>query len=206
MKQGIAERSKELSAKVLTNILVLATVAKDPEGAAKDAELDLWDSVENSVIVKMREMELGDLVNLMWSALEVNKGSRTFFSAKYKMSEKNVFRATYFYNKNPYISIKPSYALGYNRELNKTTYGLVASTGGNNGGFRLGANLAVQLGFLQLYTALDDLSSIGGKVQDSNTANFRFGMNFLFRQLNKSKVKIDNEEQKKEELLEENNE
>jgi len=133
-------------------------------------------------------------------------GSRTFFSAKYKMSEKNVFRATYFYNKNPYISIKPSYALGYNRELNKTTYGLVASTGGNNGGFRLGANLAVQLGFLQLYTALDDLSSIGGKVQDSNTANFRFGMNFLFRQLNKSKVKIDNEEQKKEELLEENNE
>ena len=132
-------------------------------------------------------------------------GSRTFFSAKYKMSEKNVFRATYFSNKNPYINIKPSFGLGYNRELNSATYGVVASAGGNNGGFRLGANLAVQLGFLQLYTALDDLSSIGGTVQDSNTTNFRFGMNFLFGQLNKSKVKIDEEEEEKEELLEENN-
>jgi len=132
-------------------------------------------------------------------------GSRTFFSAKYKMSEKNVFRATYFSNKNPYINIKPSFGLGYNRELSRATYGVVASAGGNNGGFRLGANLAVQLGFLQLYTALDDLSSIGGKVQDSNTANFRFGMNFLFGQLNKSKVKMDEEKEEKEELLEENN-
>ena len=121
------------------------------------------------------------------------------------MSEKNVFRATYFSNKNPYINIKPSFGLGYNRELSRATYGVVASAGGNNGGFRLGANLAVQLGFLQLYTALDDLSSIGGKVQDSNTANFRFGMNFLFGQLNKSKVKMDEEEEEKEELLEENN-
>jgi len=92
VKQGIAERSKELSSKVLTNILVLATVAKDPEGAAKEAELDLWDSVENSVIVKMREMELGDLVNLMWSALEVNKGSRTFFSELEKELKKRILK------------------------------------------------------------------------------------------------------------------
>ena len=129
-------------------------------------------------------------------------GSRTFFSAKYKMSEKNVFRATYFNNNNPYIDIKPSFGLGYNRELNKATYGVVASSGGNNGGFRLGANFAVQLGFLQLYTALDDLSNIGGKVQESNTANFRFGMNFLFGKINKSEVIMDEDMEEKEELLE----
>lgn len=81
-----------MSPKVLTNILVLATVAKDPEGAAKEAELDLWDSVENSVIVKMREMELGDLVNLMWSALEVKKGSRTFFSELEKELKKRILK------------------------------------------------------------------------------------------------------------------
>lgn len=155
--------------------------------------------------------EIEDALNAVLGATETQEsfnskiGSRTFFSAKYKMSEKNVFRATYFSNNNPYIDIKPSFGLGYNRELNRATYGVVASAGGNNGGFRLGANLAVQLGFLQLYTALDDLSSIGSAVQDSNTANYRFGMNFLFGQLNKSKVKMDEGEEEKEELLEENN-
>jgi len=136
--------------------------------------------------------EIEDALNDVLGASETTEsfkteiGSRTFFSAKYKMSEKNVFRATYFSNNNPYIAIKPTYGLGYNRELNRATYGLVASTGGNSGDFRLGANMAVQLGFLQLYTALDNLSSIGGKVQEVNTANFRFGVNFLFGQLNKS--------------------
>ncbi len=118
-------------------------------------------------------------------------GSRTFLAAKYKVSEKNVFRATYFSNNNPYIDIKPSYGLGYNRELNKATYGLVASTGGNVGGLRFGANFAVQLGFLQLYSAINDFSSIGGKIQESNSANFRFGVNFLFGHKNKSKKTID---------------
>ena len=152
--------------------------------------------------------EIEDALNDVLGANETTEsfktkiGSRTFFSAKYKMSEKNVFRATYFNNNNPYIDIKPSFGLGYNRELNKATYGVVASSGGNNGGFRLGANFAVQLGFLQLYTALDDLSNIGGKVQESNTANFRFGMNFLFGKINKSEVIMDEDMEEKEELLE----
>ena len=107
-------------------------------------------------------------------------GSKILFSSKYQMSEKNVFRATYFSYNNPYVDIKPSFGLGYNRELNKSTYGVIASTGGNNGGFRLGANLAVQLGFLQLYGAIDDFSSLYGKVEQSNEANFRLGINFLF--------------------------
>ena len=158
---------------------------------------DVQDEIENA---------LNDILGVTETqeSFKSKIGSRTFFSAKYKMSEKNVFRATYFSNNNPYINIKPSFGLGYNRELNSATYGVVASTGGNNEGFRIGANLAVQLGFFQLYTALDDLSSlsnIGGKVQDSNTANFRFGINFLFGQLNK--VKMD--EIEKEELLEKNN-
>lgn len=154
--------------------------------------------------------EIEDALNDVLGATETAEsfktkiGARTFFSAKYKMSEKNVFRATYFNNNNPYIDIKPSFGFGYNRELDRATYGLVASAGGNNGGFRLGANLAVQLGFLQIYTALDDLSNIGGKVQEANSANFRFGVNFLFGQLNKSKVIINEDEDEKEELFEEN--
>ncbi|WP_439132614.1 DUF5723 family protein [Polaribacter sp.] len=139
--------------------------------------------------------EIEDALNDVLGATETQEsfktkiGSRTFFAAKYKLSEKNILRATYFSNDNPYIDIKPSFGLGYNRALNKATYGIVASTGGNNGGFRLGANLAVQLGFLQIYTALEDVSNIGGKVQEANTANFRFGMNFLFGYKGKAKIK-----------------
>ena len=138
---------------------------------------------ENSVNV---QDDIEDALNNVIGTNESNNsfkskiGSKILFSSKYQMSEKNVFRATYFSYNNPYVDIKPSFGLGYNRELNKSTYGVIASTGGNNGGFRLGANLAVQLGFLQLYGAIDDLSSLYGKVEQSNEANFRLGINFLF--------------------------
>lgn len=147
------------------------------------------------------QTEIEDALNNIIGTTETQEnfkskiGSRTFFSAKYKMSEKNVFRATYFNNSSPFTDTKPSFGLGYNRELNKATYGFVATTGGNAEGLRFGANLAVQLGFLQLYTAIEDLSSIGGKVQESNRANFRFGMNFLFGYRGKPK---------KTEIIEEN--
>ena len=64
----------------MTNILVLSTVAKDFEASAKaEHGVDFWDSMEPFVILKMKEMDLEDLINLMWSALEVEKGSATFF-------------------------------------------------------------------------------------------------------------------------------
>ena len=123
-------------------------------------------------------------------SFKTNISSRMFFSAKYKISKKNVLRATYFNNNNPYIETKPSFGLGYNRELNKSTYGIIASAGGINNGLRFGANFAFQLGFLQLYTAIDDISNIGGKVQEANSANFRFGMNFLFGYREESKKMV----------------
>lgn len=155
--------------------------------------------------------EIEDALNDVIGTTETNESfktdisSRMFFSAKYKMSEKNVLRATYFSNNNPYIDTKPSFGLGYNRELNKSTYGIIASAGGINSGFRFGANLAVQLGFLQLYTAIDDISNIGGKVQEANTANFRFGMNFLFGYIGKSKTTKIEEIKKEVETLEPKN-
>ena len=149
--------------------------------------------------------EIEDALNDVLGANETQEsfktkiGSRTFFAAKYKLSEKNVFRATYFSNNNPYVDMKPSFGIGYNREHRKSTYGLVAGAGGNDGGLRFGANMAVQLGFLQIYTAIDDLSNIGGKVQEANAANFRFGVNFLFGYKDKvEKTKIDDDEEKEE--------
>ena len=107
-------------------------------------------------------------------------GSKLFASVKYQLSERNAFQAVYFSDNNPYVDIAPSYAIGYNRTLRKSTFGLTAGSGGIDGDFRFGANLAVQLAFLQLYAAVDDFSTIGGKVQGINSTNVRFGVNFLF--------------------------
>lgn len=59
---------------------MLSTVAKDVEEAAREAGgVDFWDSLEPFVIMKMKEMQLEDLINLMWCALEVEKGTNTFY-------------------------------------------------------------------------------------------------------------------------------
>jgi len=34
---------------------------------------------EEVVIVKIKEMKLDDLINMLWAALEVNRGSNLFF-------------------------------------------------------------------------------------------------------------------------------
>lgn len=142
--------------------------------------IDVQDEIENALNNVIGTTETNE-------SFKTNISSRIFFSTKYKMSKKNVLRATYFKNNNPYINTNPRFGLGYNRELNKSTYGIIASAGGITNKLRFGANLAVQLGFLQLYTAIDDVTNIGGKVQEANTANLRFGMNFLFGYKGKSK-------------------
>lgn len=91
VKQAIQERARELSPKVMTNILVLSTVAKDVE-ATDTGELDFWDSLETHVILKMKEMDLGDLINLMWSAMEIEKGSKSFYRELEKEMTKRILK------------------------------------------------------------------------------------------------------------------
>ena len=116
-------------------------------------------------------------------------GTKTFLSAKYQLSEKNIFRATYFSSNNPYIDVKPTFALGYNRSLNKSTYGVMVSSEG------VGANFAVQLGFFQLYAAVNDISNtFSNKVEEAKTNDFLFGINFLFGYRGKEKITKDESE------------
>lgn len=133
-------------------------------------------------ILEEIESELGDIIGTSETneSFSTQLGSKLFASVKYQLSERNAFQAVYFSDNNPYVDIAPSYAIGYNRTLKKSTFGVTAGSGGVNGDFRFGANLALQLAFLQLYAAVDDFSNIGGKVQDINSTNVRFGINFLF--------------------------
>ena len=74
----------------MTNILVLSTVAKDE--ILDENKLDFWDSMEPELILKLRDSELEDLINLMWSAIEINKGSGMFFEELEKEITKRMLR------------------------------------------------------------------------------------------------------------------
>lgn len=66
VKGAIKQRANEFSAKTLSDIIILSTVAKE-----KGKEDGFWDALEVDVILKMKEMKLGELTNLLWSAVEV---------------------------------------------------------------------------------------------------------------------------------------
>lgn len=76
VRTAIQKRAKEMDPKVLTDILVLSTRAKDDEDTSK--KNDFWDAVESTMIMKMNTMQLDDLINLMWSSNEIQKGSDLF--------------------------------------------------------------------------------------------------------------------------------
>ncbi|WP_139958512.1 DUF5723 family protein [Flavicella sediminum] len=106
--------------------------------------------------------------------------TKTYISAKYQLTEKNALTAAFFKKSNTLIDVKASYALGFNRTLNKTTYGVVASAGGPNSDMRFGANVVLRLGFLQLYAATDNIANLAGKIEDTNGGTVRVGLNFVF--------------------------
>lgn len=62
-----------MKAKYLTEILVLAT--KDQ----KEASSDFFEKIEPHLTAKLKEMSIEDLTNLLWSALQIKKGTHFFY-------------------------------------------------------------------------------------------------------------------------------
>ena len=64
----------------MADILVLATKEEqDAKEGDVDIGNDLFTQVEAEIILKMKAMNLEDLINLMWSALEINRGGQFFY-------------------------------------------------------------------------------------------------------------------------------
>lgn len=141
-------------------------------GIDLDTSGDIGDEIENALnaIIPSNETQ---------KSFSSKLATKTYLSAKYQLTEKNALRAIFF-NNHAFGSFKPSYALGYNRTLNKTTYGVLASTGGRNSDFKFGANIAFKLGPIQLYAATDSLAGIFGKPEEASGANLNFGLNLVF--------------------------
>ena len=53
---------------------------------------DFWNMLEPELILKMREMELSDLINLMWSSLEIKRGSKTFYDELEKVMTRRIHK------------------------------------------------------------------------------------------------------------------
>ncbi len=106
--------------------------------------------------------------------------TRTFLSARYQISQKNTLVAAFFKNNHALLNSAPSYSIGYQRTLQKTTYGILARTGGANEEISIGANAMLRLGILQFYAATDNLASLFGKVEEVRGGSFRFGLNIVY--------------------------
>lgn len=105
--------------------------------------------------------------------------TNTYLSAKYKLSEKNIFSSV-LYNNFVFNRFSPSLAIGYNRLLRNYNLGAVVSTQDNSNKVRFGANFAVNIGKIQLYGAVDNLFGMMGKLEETTNANFHFGFNLIF--------------------------
>lgn len=73
IKDVIIHRSSTMKPKYLTEILVLAT--KDQ----KESTSDFFEKIEPNLTAKLKEMAIEDLINLLWSSLQIKKGTHFFY-------------------------------------------------------------------------------------------------------------------------------
>jgi hypothetical protein len=71
LRDQIITKAKTMKPKYLTDIIVLTTKQK--------SDSDFFDKLEPVLTSKMREMAIEDLINLLWSALRIAKGSHYFY-------------------------------------------------------------------------------------------------------------------------------
>lgn len=77
VKEAVKAKLKDIDTKTLTNIIVLSTVGKDVKN--KDSKADLFETLEPEIMLKMKHMNLSDLINLFWSVQEIGKGNEQFY-------------------------------------------------------------------------------------------------------------------------------
>lgn len=87
IKEIIAERGKEMSPKVLADLLVLSTMEANP---SETKQIDLFSKVEKDLIAKTKAMVLEDLINLLWTAQKIDRGSLVFFDRLEKELTKRI--------------------------------------------------------------------------------------------------------------------
>lgn len=73
VKTVVSERASEISPKVMSDLLVLSTM--EAVASEVDNPRDLFSAVEGELMKTMKLMGLDDLINIMWTALKIDRGS-----------------------------------------------------------------------------------------------------------------------------------
>ena len=161
---------------------------QDQEGTVYDG-IDL--DAEKGDIGEAMIDKIGDLVaaDESTNSFKSKLVATSYTSVKYQMDPLNAFNFTIF-NNYAFGQVDPDIAIGYQRTLKRTTFGLLAATGGHQGGINLGANFVVKAGPFQLYAATDNLLAAFKKPEELTGATLNFGLNFVFGYKNKKKKAV----------------
>ena len=87
IKVTISERAAEIDPKIMSDLLVLSTMEASADENKSD---DLFSKVEGELMSKMKLMSLDDLINLLWTALKIDRGSGMFFERLEKELAKRI--------------------------------------------------------------------------------------------------------------------
>lgn len=110
-------------------------------------------------------------------AYKTQLASRTFVAASYNFTPKD--RITFMaFNNHVFGEIDPSFAVAYNHTMNKFIIGIVGSRRGPENEFNIGANIASDIGPIQLYLAADN-ALITNRPERFSKVDFRFGLNLM---------------------------
>jgi hypothetical protein len=91
IKTAITERVNDLSPKILSDLLLLSTKDSNIVGSSEhNKKIDLFDALETNLILKMKSMSLDDLIQLMWSSIEMQRGSALYYKELEKELTKRI--------------------------------------------------------------------------------------------------------------------
>ena len=73
IKDDLTHKSKELSPKILSDLILLSTKSSE------STTFDLFSALENDIILKLRNMSLDELIQIFWASLTVERGGKLFY-------------------------------------------------------------------------------------------------------------------------------
>ena len=103
---------------------------------------------------------------------------RTYLSASLYLTPRDKFTLMAF-NNSVFGEIDPSFAAAYNHTVNKFTFGVLGSYRGPENELNFGANIASDIGPVQLYVATDN-ALVSNRPERYSKIDFRFGLNLMF--------------------------
>lgn len=145
--------------------------------------------IENAGNAFQKELESKFKPTQTQNSFKTTLPVRTFIAASAYLGKKNRFTAMAS-GRTVFGKTRFSYAGTYNRCLEYLTVGVVGSTE-NGSDFNIGANLASDIGPVQLYLAMDN-ALVLNRPERFSKIDFRFGINLMFDYKQISKVETKN--------------